>query len=91
MGSVSAVTNLTHAECRQRAAAVSVECYRVELDLSAAADPSTGVFRSRCTIGFTARSAGTWVDLIADRVVRATLNGRDLDVSAFDEIGRAHV
>ena len=66
----STVTNLTHAECRRRAAAVTVESYRVELDLSGAADPAVAVFRSRSTIVLTARTDTTWVDVIADRVVR---------------------
>ncbi|MDT7580148.1 MAG: aminopeptidase, partial [Pseudonocardiales bacterium] len=78
------VTNLTHAECRRRAAAVSVESYRIELDLSGAADPATAVFRSRSTIVLTARTEATWVDVIADRVVSARLNGRELDVSGHD-------
>jgi aminopeptidase N len=80
----STLTNLTHTECRQRATTVTVESYRVELDLGRAADPGTAVFRSRSTVVFTARAERTWVDVIADRVVRARLNGRDLDVSGFD-------
>jgi aminopeptidase N len=85
MGRVgSPVTNLTHAECRQRAADVTVDAYRVELDLSGAADPATEVFRSRSTIELTARVDETWVDVIADRVVRVRLNGRDVDQSGFD-------
>jgi aminopeptidase N len=77
-------SNLTHAECRARADALTVASYRVALDLAAAADPDTATFRSRSTITFTARGGPTWVDLIADRVVAARLDGRDLDVSGYD-------
>jgi aminopeptidase N len=80
----SPVTNITHAECRQRAAAITVDDQRIELDLAAAADPDTTAFRSRSLVAFTARAEQTWVDLIADRVVRATLNGRELDPAGYD-------
>ena len=49
-------TNLTHAECRARAAALTVASYRVELDLSRAADPDAATFPSRSTVAFTARA-----------------------------------
>src|SRR6187431_997908 len=77
-------TNLTHAECRTRAESLRVESYRVELDLSRAADPGAATFPSRSTIALTARDGETWVDLIADRVVTARLDGHDLDVSGYD-------
>src|SRR6476469_7405778 len=77
-------TNLTHAECRTRAESLRVESYRVELDLSGAADPGAATFPSRSTIAFTARDEETWVDLIADRVVTARLNGREFDVTGYD-------
>ena len=51
-------TNLTHAECRARASSLTVASYRVELDLSRAADPAAATFPSRSTVVFTA-SAGT--------------------------------
>ncbi|MDF8263641.1 aminopeptidase N [Luteipulveratus flavus] len=77
-------TNLTHAECQARATTVAVRTYRVELDLAGAPDPSVPTFRSRSTITFTAENDATWVDLIAERVVSATLNDAPLDVSAYD-------
>lgn len=77
-------TNLTHAECRTRAESLRVESYRVELDLSRAADPGAATFPSRSTIAFTARDGETWVDLIADRVGTARLDGRELDVTGYD-------
>ena len=77
-------TNLTHAECRARAGSLDVASHRVELDLSRAADPDAATFPSRSTIRFTAHAARTWVDLIAERVVAARLNGRPLDVAGYD-------
>src|SRR6476620_6323412 len=77
-------TNLTHAECRTRAESLHVESYHVELDLSRAADPGTATFHSRSTIVFTAQDGETWVDLIADRVVTAQLDGRELAVTGYD-------
>jgi aminopeptidase N len=77
-------TNLTHAECRARAAALTVATYRVELDLSRAADPDAATFPSRTTVAFTSLGGPTWVDLIADRVTAARLDGRDLDVGGYD-------
>src|SRR3954453_369690 len=85
MGGVSSpVTNITYAECRQRAATITVDDHRIELDLAGAADPDTATYRSHSVISFTARAEQTWVDLIADRVVRATLNGRELDPAGYD-------
>ncbi|KNX39502.1 aminopeptidase N [Luteipulveratus halotolerans] len=77
-------TNLTHAECQQRAAVVDVETYLVELDLRTAPDAGARTFRSRSTITFTATGESTWVDLIADRVTTATLNGEPLDTTSYD-------
>ena len=77
-------TNLTHAECRARAAAVTVATYRIELDLRRAADPDVATFPSRSTVAFTATDGPTWIDLIADRVSAARLDGRELDVGGYD-------
>ena len=77
-------TNLTHAECRARAAALTVASYRVELDLSKAADPAAATFPSRSTVVFTSRGGPTWIDLIADRVTAARLDGHELDVTGYD-------
>ncbi|AKU18746.1 hypothetical protein VV02_08140 [Luteipulveratus mongoliensis] len=76
--------NLTHAECRQRATTVAVEGYRIEIDLAQAADADVKTFRSTSTITFTATTASTWIDLIADRVVSVTLNGQALDPASYD-------
>ncbi len=85
MGRVaSPSTNLTHAECRTRAESLELASYDVALDLSRAADPDAGTFPSRSTVAFTATGGDTWIDLIAERVVAARLNGRELDVAGYD-------
>jgi len=76
--------NLTHAECRRRGDALSVQDYRIELDLSNATDPTATTYRSRTTISFSSTTDTTWVDLVADRITGATLNGAPLDTSTYD-------
>jgi aminopeptidase N len=77
-------TNLTHAECRARAESLALTSYLVELDLSRAADPDAGTFPSRSRVAFTAQGGDTWIDVIAERVVAAHLDGRPLDVAGYD-------
>ena len=74
--------NLTRNEAIERAALVTVDRYVIELDLT------TGEreFRSTTTVEFEALpGADTYIDLVADRVHRAVLNGHDIDVSGYDE------
>ncbi|MFF0492871.1 aminopeptidase N [Nocardia sp. NPDC004068] len=73
--------NLTREQAIARAAAVRVENYRVELDLT---EPDT--FFSRSIATFTATpGAETFVDIVGRGVRSATLNGEPLDVSGYDE------
>jgi len=77
--------NLTRAETQHRARLLSTSRYAVELDLSGAgvADP-TREFVSTTTIRFTGRAAGaTHLDLIADSLRSASLDGRPLDAAGF--------
>ena len=77
--------NLTRAEARHRAGLIETSAYAVEVDLSGrtVTDPETR-FASTTTLAFTAREHGeTHVDLIADHVVRAVLDGVDLDPAEF--------
>jgi aminopeptidase N len=74
--------NLTRNEAVERAALVTVDRYGIDLDLT------TGdrEFRSTTTVEFEALpGADTHIDLAADRVHRAVLNGHDIDVSGYDE------
>nr|WP_306238601.1 aminopeptidase N [Ornithinimicrobium sp. HY1745] len=72
---------MTHAECAERARTIAVGEQRVELDLRSATDPTARTFRVVSTISFTATGEETWVDLIADQVVKVTLNGTPVDIS----------
>ena len=74
--------NLTRAEAVERGALVTVESYRIDLDLT------TGdkTFASRTEVRFEATpGADTYIDLAAHIVRSATLNGHAIDVSGYDE------
>ena len=74
--------NLTRNEAVERAAMVTVDRYRIDLDLT------TGekLFGSVTTVEFEALpGADTYIDLAAHTVHRAVLNGHDIDVSGYDE------
>ena len=74
--------NLTRNEAIERAALVTVDRYRIELDLTLSAP----AFRSVTTVEFDALpGADTYVDLAAGAVHRAVLNGHAIDVSGYDE------
>lgn len=89
-----ALPNLTRDQAAERAALVTVDNYRIDLDLTSSggqegSDPgnvSEKTFRSVTTVTFSALAgADTHIDLAADTVRSATLNGRALDVSGYDE------
>jgi aminopeptidase N len=75
------VENLSRDEARERSQLLNVASYDVHLDLSDAGIEPT-LFRSTSTIAFTCREPGstTHVDITADQVLSATLNGQTLDV-----------
>ena len=84
--SASDVPNLTRDDARARAELLHVDSYEVDLDLTdGGGKPSERTFRSTTTIRFGAvrTGAGTFVDVIADRIHRASLNGATLDVSGY--------
>ncbi|WP_029136653.1 aminopeptidase N [Nakamurella lactea] len=77
--------NLTRTETARRAELVGDLRQLVELDLTAAADPAVGTFGSRSTLRFSGvPGEHTWVDLIADGLGSAILNGVPLDVADYD-------
>ncbi|HEY7052328.1 MAG TPA: aminopeptidase N [Mycobacterium sp.] len=93
-----ALPNLTRDQATERAALVTVDNYRIELDLTdgngAPGDEpparrpegSERTFRSVTTVTFDALpGADTVIDIAADTVRSATLNGREIDVSGYDE------
>lgn len=82
-----ALPNLTRDQAVERAALVTVDSYRIELDLTDGdGKPGERTFRSVTTVEFDALTgADTYIDIAADTIHRATLNGRDIDVSGYDE------
>ncbi len=82
-----ALPNLTRDQAVERAALITVDSYRIDLDLTDGnGGPGDRVFRSITTVEFAALSgADTVIDIAADKIHRATLNGHELDVSGYDE------
>jgi aminopeptidase N len=82
-----ALPNLTRDQAAERAAVVTVDAYRIELDLTdGTGGPGERTFGSTTTVEFSALAgADTVIDIAADTIHRATLNGVDVDVSGYDE------
>ena len=85
-----ALPNLTRDQAVERAALITVDSYQISLDITdgsgSAGAPSGQTFRSVTTVVFDALAgADTVIDIAADTVRSATLNGRELDVSGYDE------
>ncbi len=77
-----ALPNLTRAQAAERAVLVAVDSYRIALDLT----EGDRTFRSTTTVEFDALpGADTYIDIAADRIRRAMLNDRPLDISGYDE------
>jgi aminopeptidase N len=82
-----ALPNLTRDQAVERAALVTIDNYRIDLDLTDGdGKPGEHTFRSVTTVTFDALAgADTVIDIAAGTVRSATLNGRELDVSGYDE------
>ncbi len=82
-----AIPNLTREQAVERAALVTVGNYRINLDLTdGKGAPRERTFRSTTTVAFEALpGADTFIDIVADKVRSATLNGNELNVSGYDE------
>ncbi|MDF2826036.1 MAG: Membrane alanyl aminopeptidase [Mycobacterium sp.] len=82
-----ALPNLTQDQAAERAALVTVDSYRISLDLAdGEGGPGERTFRSVTTVEFDALAgADTYLDIAADAIRSATLNGHELDVSGYDE------
>ncbi len=74
--------NLSRSEAKERADHLSVESYRVTLDVTTGAE----TFYSKSEIVFSCNQAGysTFIDACGRRVISATLNGAPVDTSNFD-------
>ncbi|MDQ3454819.1 MAG: aminopeptidase N [Actinomycetota bacterium] len=78
--------NLTRTDAERRAQLLRVTSYDVALDLTdGGGKPGDRTFASRTVARFTCSEpgAGTFVDVIAAGFREVTLNGRDVDVSAY--------
>ncbi|BBX97254.1 aminopeptidase N [Mycobacterium lacus] len=82
-----ALPNLTRDQAVERAALITVDSYRINLDVTdGRGAPGERTFRSTTTVVFDALAgAETVIDIAADTVRNASLNGRQLDVSGYDE------
>ncbi|GAA1901348.1 aminopeptidase N [Williamsia serinedens] len=78
--------NLTRDAAVERAQTITVTGYAVDLDLTdGSGGPGERTFASTTTVTFDATAgASTFIDLVADSVESATLNGTELDVSGYD-------
>jgi aminopeptidase N len=84
------VPNLTRTDAAARAELLDVQTYDLQLDVTdGAGHPGEHTFRSITTVEFTARRTGsdTFIDLVAETVHSATLNGVELDVSGYTPAG----
>ncbi|MBW8766488.1 MAG: aminopeptidase N [Geodermatophilales bacterium] len=85
-----AVPNLTRSDAAARAELLDVQSYDLQLDVTdGAGRAGDHTFRSTTTVEFTCRTPGaeTFIDLVADKVHSATLNGHDLDLSGYTAEG----
>ncbi|MGE2690853.1 aminopeptidase N [Mycolicibacterium pulveris] len=82
-----ALPNLTRDQAVERAALLTVDSYRIVLDVTDGdGNPGERNFRSTTTVEFEALpGAETYIDIAADTIHRATLNDRPIDVSGYDE------
>ena len=81
-----AVPNLTRTDAETRARLLSVASYDVAIDLTdGGGKPGERTFASRTTVRFGCAEPGasTVVDVIADRFRAVSLNGVEVDVSAY--------
>ena len=72
--------NITRDEAHARSRLLSTSRYRVTVDLTG----SPNTFTSTATIAFQSDAGATFVDLIADSIVEATLDGAALDTAAYN-------
>ncbi|MEU4194345.1 aminopeptidase N [Kribbella sp. NPDC026611] len=73
--------SLTIDGARTRAAALSVQSYDVDLDLT----QGERTFGSTTTIRFTASSPSSWLDVKPDELTSVTLNGTPVDVAGLND------
>ncbi|AXB47687.1 aminopeptidase N [Amycolatopsis albispora] len=80
--------NLTRDQAQQRAGLLEVESYDIELDLTdGRGGPGEKIFDSKTTVRFSSArpGEGSWVDIVAEQVRSATLNGNKLAIENYRE------
>jgi aminopeptidase N len=83
---VAGVRNLTQVEAVERAGLLEVTGYDITLDLTdGTGGPGAGTFRSTTVVSFTCAEPGrpTSIDVAAERIRSATLNGQPLDLDGW--------
>jgi aminopeptidase N len=77
-------TNLTRIDAVERSRLIAVDAYDVDLDLTTGPD----TFAARVLVRFSCREPGasTFIDLVADSIASATLNGAPLDVAELHDV-----
>ncbi len=83
---MAGVRNLTQAEAIERAGLLDVSGYDIALDLTdGTGGPGDGTFRSTTTVTFTSSEPGrdTFIEVAAERIRSAALNGAPVDVSGW--------
>jgi len=83
---VAGIRNLVQTEAIERARLLDVDSYDITLDLTdGAGRPGEGTFRSRSEIRFRCAEPGadTFIELVAARILSATLNGRPIDTTGY--------
>ncbi len=82
-----ALPNLTRDQAIERAALVTVDTYHITIDVTdGTGRPGESTFRSITRVEFDALTgADTYIDIAAESIRSATLNGREIDVSGYDE------
>lgn len=75
--------NLTRLEAQQRSSLISVESYRVEVDVTKGPEE----FQTKTTVRFASNKQGssTFIDAITTRVDSVVLNGKSLDVATVND------
>src|SRR3954452_20936964 len=76
--------NLTREEAQERARLLAVDSYDISLDLTTA-EKDSRTFTSSTIVRFTCTEPGatTHIDITADAITEATLNGERIDTSGF--------
>lgn len=76
--------NLTRTEAEHRAGLISDVHYTIQLDLTGGEQPDNKHFRSLTRISFTSGAGSTFLDLRADSLLRAELDGEALGGFTYD-------